>query len=152
MDSLPAEPQGEPKNTGVRSLSLLQQIFAAQESNRRLLHCRQILYQLSYQGCLILSVLSVKPSWSPLRCTQIPTQGSSEASSQLAQRRSGWEGLGLGSSFTCFHWGVGAERPCSGRQLDGWLTPRSCVSCDTQASVGRDSTWRQKNKKKHTLR
>ena len=46
-DSLPAEPQGKPKNTGVGSLSLLQWIFLTQESN---LHCRQILYQLSYQG------------------------------------------------------------------------------------------------------
>ena len=47
-DSLPAEPQGKPKNTGVGSLSLLQGIFRTQESNRGLLHCRQILYQLSY--------------------------------------------------------------------------------------------------------
>ena len=49
-DSLPAEPQGESKNTGVGSLSVLQQIFLTQESDRGLLHCRQILYQLSYQG------------------------------------------------------------------------------------------------------
>ena len=49
-DSLPAEPQGKPKNTGVGSLSLLQCIFLPQESNWGLLHCRQILYQLSYQG------------------------------------------------------------------------------------------------------
>ena len=49
-DSLPAEPQGKPKNTGVGSLSLLQGIFPTQESNRGLLCCRQILYQLSYQG------------------------------------------------------------------------------------------------------
>ena len=49
-DSLPAEPQGKPKNTGVGSRSLLQQIFRTQESNRGLLHCRWILYQLSYQG------------------------------------------------------------------------------------------------------
>ena len=49
-DSLPAEPQGKPKNTGVGSLSLLQGIFPTQESNRGLLHCRQILYQLSYEG------------------------------------------------------------------------------------------------------
>ena len=49
-DSLPAEPQRKPKNTGVSSLSLLQQIFPTQESNWDLLHCRQILYQLSYQG------------------------------------------------------------------------------------------------------
>ena len=49
-DSLPAEPQGKPRNTGMGSLSLLQQIFLTQESNRGLLHCRGILYQLSYQG------------------------------------------------------------------------------------------------------
>ena len=39
-------------NTGVGSLSLLQGIFLTQESNQGLLHCRQILYQLSYQGNL----------------------------------------------------------------------------------------------------
>ena len=50
VDSLPVEPQGKPKNTGVGSLSLLQQIFPTQESNQGLLHCRWILYQLSYQG------------------------------------------------------------------------------------------------------
>ena len=43
-DSLPAEPQGKPKNTGVGSLPLLQEIFLTQESNQGLLHCRQILY------------------------------------------------------------------------------------------------------------
>ena len=32
----PAEPQGKPKNTGVGSLSLLQQIFPTQESNQGL--------------------------------------------------------------------------------------------------------------------
>ena len=30
--------------------SLLQGMFPTQESNRGLLHCRRILYQLSYQG------------------------------------------------------------------------------------------------------
>ena len=49
-DSLPAKPQGKPKNTGMGSLSLLQGIFPTQESNQGLLHCRWILYQLSYQG------------------------------------------------------------------------------------------------------
>ena len=47
VNSLPAEPQGKPKNTGESSLSLLQQIFPTQESNQDLLHCRRILYQLS---------------------------------------------------------------------------------------------------------
>ena len=50
MDSLPAKLQRKPKNTGVGSLSLLQQICPTQESNWGLLDCRQILYQLSYQG------------------------------------------------------------------------------------------------------
>ena len=49
-DSFPVEPQGKPKNTGVSSLSLLQWIFPTQESNQGLLHCRWILYQLSYQA------------------------------------------------------------------------------------------------------
>ena len=33
VDSLPAEPQGKPKNTGVDSLSLLQRILLTQELN-----------------------------------------------------------------------------------------------------------------------
>ena len=39
-DSLPAEPHEKPKNTRVGSLSLLQEIFPTQESNRGLLNCR----------------------------------------------------------------------------------------------------------------
>ena len=42
-DSLPADPPGKPKYTGVGSLSLLQGIFLTQESNQGLLHCRWIL-------------------------------------------------------------------------------------------------------------
>ena len=38
------------KNTGVGSLSLLQGIFPTHGSNPGLLHCRQILYQLSNKG------------------------------------------------------------------------------------------------------
>ena len=49
-DPLPAEPPEKPKNIGVDSLSLLQHIFPTQESNWDPLHCRQILYQLSFQG------------------------------------------------------------------------------------------------------
>ena len=49
-NSLPSEPPKKPKNTGEGSLPLLQQIFPTQESNRGLLHCTWILYQLSYQG------------------------------------------------------------------------------------------------------
>ena len=38
------------QNTGVGCHFLLQGIFPTQESNPGLLHCRQILYQLSYEG------------------------------------------------------------------------------------------------------
>ena len=38
------------KNTEVGRLSILQGIFPTQESNQGLLHCRWVLYQLSYQG------------------------------------------------------------------------------------------------------
>ena len=48
-DSLLSEPPRKPKNTGVGSLFLLQGIFLTQRTNPHLLHCRQILYQLSYQ-------------------------------------------------------------------------------------------------------
>ena len=47
---IPAELPGNPKNTGVASLSLLQKIFLTQESIQGFLHCKWILYQLGYQG------------------------------------------------------------------------------------------------------
>ena len=50
VDSLPSEPPGKLKNAGVGSLSLRQGNFLTQESNQGLLHCRWILYQLSYPG------------------------------------------------------------------------------------------------------
>ena len=53
-DSLTAEPPGKPKNTGVGSHSLLQWISPTKESNWGLLHCRRILYQLNYQGRILI--------------------------------------------------------------------------------------------------
>ena len=49
-DSLPSEPPGKPKNTGVGSLYLLQGVFLTQELKQCLLHCKWILYCLSHQG------------------------------------------------------------------------------------------------------
>ena len=46
------------QNTGVGSLSLLQRIFLTQKLNLGLWHCRQILFQLSYQGSPIYLYLS----------------------------------------------------------------------------------------------
>ena len=48
MDYTPWNSPGQ--NTGAGSLSLLQGIFLTQGLNRGLLHCRRILYQLSYEG------------------------------------------------------------------------------------------------------
>ena len=69
-DSLPAEPQGKPKNTGMGSISLLQEIFLTQESNGGLLHCRWILYQLSYQG---RPMCKVQFSWVTQSCPTLAT-------------------------------------------------------------------------------
>ena len=38
------------KDTGVGCHALIQGVFLTQESNRGLLHCRRILYQLGYRG------------------------------------------------------------------------------------------------------
>ena len=70
-DSLSVESQGKPKNTGVGSLSLLQGIFPTQESNRGLLSCRQILYQLSCH---------ISPSILPGGCKDGAHSGPLEAS------------------------------------------------------------------------
>ena len=67
-DSLPAEPQGKPKNTRVGNLSFFQQICPTQELNQGLLHCRRILYQLSYQGSTEVTFQSIQQwsyLWSP---------------------------------------------------------------------------------------
>ena len=58
--SLPSGPPGKPlrlcvfvprlETSRVRILSLLQWIFPTQELYRGLLHCRRVLYQLSYEG------------------------------------------------------------------------------------------------------
>ena len=58
-DSLPSEPPGKPKNTGVGNLCLLQRNVPTQELNRGLLQWRQILYHLSYQGSPGVSKLGV---------------------------------------------------------------------------------------------
>ena len=62
-----AEPQGKPKNTGVGSLCLLQQIFQTEKLNWGLLHCRRILYQLSFEGnprkWYMLTLIERKLTW-----------------------------------------------------------------------------------------
>ena len=49
-DSLPTGPTREAQEYWSGSLSLLQGIFLTHESKQGFLHCRRLLYQLSYQG------------------------------------------------------------------------------------------------------
>ena len=63
VDSLLSEPPGKHKNTEMGSLSLLQEIFLTQESKQGLLHYRQILYQLSYQGSPYICIFFFKYSF-----------------------------------------------------------------------------------------
>ena len=59
----PYSPWNSPgQNTGVGSLSLLQGIFPTQGSNPGLLHCRQILYQLSHKGSSLHHNLKIPTS------------------------------------------------------------------------------------------
>ena len=59
VDSLLPEPPEKSMNAGVGSLSLPQGIFLTQKLNWGLLHCRQILYQLSYQeACIYIYIKS----------------------------------------------------------------------------------------------
>ena len=83
--SLPSEPRGKPKNIRVSSLSLLQGIFPIQESNQGLLPCRQILYQLNYQG-VFRTIYSKKPPWMFLCLLSYEFLLSSMTNSPITQR------------------------------------------------------------------
>ena len=64
-DSVPAEPQGKPKNTGVGRLSFLQWIFLTQDLKRGLLHCQWILYFLVAQTVKASAYNAVDPGSIP---------------------------------------------------------------------------------------
>ena len=82
--SLPAKPLERPKNTGVGRLLFLQWIFNTWELNQGLLHCRQILYQLNYQG-------------SPPKCSALLLVGKSN--SGLPRDKGGYSPLYRGVSW-----------------------------------------------------
>ena len=81
VDSLPAEPQGKPKITGVGTFSLLQGIFPSQESIWGLLHCREANYPLSHGGSLINWVKQAKFCDFKVSCPLINTSLGSPHSS-----------------------------------------------------------------------
>ena len=61
--------QGKPKHSGLDSLSLLQGIFPAQESNQALLPYGQSLYQLNYQESPVLVAQSCLTLCDPMDCS-----------------------------------------------------------------------------------
>ena len=68
VDSLPAKSQGKPKNTGMGSLSLLQQIFPTQDLNQGLLHWQAESLPIELSGKTSLAKaektrVSPFPSW-----------------------------------------------------------------------------------------
>ena len=89
------------QNTGVGNLSLLQEIFLTQESNQGILHCRWILYQLSYQG-------------SPFSCVQlfvIPWTVTFQAPLSMGfPRQEYWSGLPFPSAWDLPHPGTEPRR------------------------------------------
>ena len=117
VDSLPSEPPENPKNTGVGRLSLLQGIFPTQELNWGLLHCRQILYQLSHRG-------------SPRILEWVAYPFSSRSSRPRSWTRVSWTAGGFLTNWATREWCVvslGSER--------SWLSVRQ-VSLHAVGGLG----------------
>ena len=112
------------QNTGVGSLSLLQGIFPTQGSNPGLLHCRQILYQLSHQGVCVQCAKLLQSRLTlcnPMNCSlpdssfhgilqaRIPGWASMPSSRGSFQPRDGtcvsWESCTAGDSLPLSHRG-----------------------------------------------
>ena len=74
------------KDTGVVCHFLLQAIFLTQGQNPGLLHCRQILHRLSYQGLLVEPKTCRKRTYLQNRHTDILV---------VAKGEGGWRGYGL---------------------------------------------------------
>ena len=90
----------EAHNTTVGCLSLLQQIFLTQESNWGPLHCKRILYQLSYQG-------SHAQSWSCVQHFATPWTVAYQAPlSMRLPRQEYWNGWPFLSPEDLPHWGL----------------------------------------------
>ena len=101
------------QNTGVGRLSLLQGIFPTQGSNPGLLHCRQILYQLSHKGSPRILEWVASPFSNPgfklgspsLQVDSLPTELSGKPWRRLSTKElmlsncdageDSWESLGL---------------------------------------------------------
>ena len=92
-DSLPSEPSGKPKNTGVSGLSLLQGIFPTQELNQSFLYFKWIPYQLSYQGSPLQRILPTKWKHNPYSQWEFAVW-LRELKQGLCNNLDGWHGEG----------------------------------------------------------
>ena len=90
VDSLLSESPEKHKNAGVGSLSFFQGIFPSQESDPGLLHCRQILNQLSFQGSPNFSYLVLIFLFSCLGWCRLYFVGSKNTSFRGRQPRFKW--------------------------------------------------------------
>ena len=82
------------KNTGVGCQAFLQGIFPTQESNQSLLYCRQILYQLSYQGVSCMYILLFNKSLSHVQLFATPWTAA-------ARLLCPWDSLGKKAGVGC---------------------------------------------------
>ena len=98
IDSLPAEPQEKPKNTGVGSLSLLQGIFPTQGSNPGLPHCGQILYQLDHKLWKILKEMGIPDH---MICLLRNLYAGQEATVRTGHGTTAWFQIGKGVRQGC---------------------------------------------------
>ena len=93
-------PRNSPgQNTGVGSSFLLQGIFPTQRSNPSLLHCRQILYQLSHKGGWVWLKIKIWGSFGSRETFDVEHRGLTQLTWDLGltyrpRGGAGWEGLG----------------------------------------------------------
>ena len=124
------------KDTGVGCHLLLQGIFPTQLSNQGLLHCRQILYQLSYKGNPpLLSYMYIKKLNHMYLCIYAHEKGTTE--DEMAGWHHGLDGHefewtpgvgdGQGSLACCNSWG---HKESDTTEWLNWTELRICINKD----------------------
>ena len=104
------------QNTGVGSLSLLQGIFLTQWSNPGLPHCRQILYQLSYQGIPLRAIDFWKQTSSLIKSSNLFLKGHDHCKWWSSRGNSLYSWKGKPFCFIqVFNWLNGANLHCGGQ-------------------------------------
>ena len=133
-DSLPSEPLGKPKNTGVCSLSLLQGIFPTQEWNLSLLHCRQFFTSWASREMFFLRCENESHAFISLHGNHVSYHypyNESTSFSAREERLKYWEGFQNTEEY---------EKEKSGKTLPLLLGLLSRVLCRSLLN-GRRITW-----------